>query len=204
MRTPKGLRIGNHYYSSRELFKLPKHLINKDREVTVIHDPRRHEVLWIEDPEEGVFFEIPNVLTDVMEGPLTRGITLDAMRRAKLRSIDGYHAGVAFAQHAALVRTFERTARIERELADWRTAVRTHDRAVANGATVIQPVALTAVGSTVDAVPAGQSRPVAGLASPTGNRPQTAPFQPIAHDDDLDRPIRRPACLEAAHDLDSA
>lgn len=190
-RTPKGVRVGNHHFSDAELFRLPKHVVDQNRQVTVIYDPRRHNQVWIEDPIEGAIHSIPNVLRDVMEGPLTKEITAAALKRARLRSLDGYHAATAFAHHAQIVAREERTASIERELADWRASLRAYDRAMRGGAVVMGEQSMATERGVFPAEAAAEG------GSPRTSRKE-APGMLAEDAYDLDRPILRRQEKESA------
>ncbi len=185
-RNHKGIRIDKHFYASKALFALPKHLVSSEGKIEVIYDPRRFEAVWINDPIASVVYEIPNVLTDLTDAPMTREITRAALRAGRLSGIDGFHQGVLFAHHADRLMRGDQPAGMQRSLADWRGSLRAYAEGIRQGASVVRIDRADGSGPPVSRTTLVPSR---GGAPASGGAASSSPGD---YEDDLDRPIRRP------------
>ena len=122
--TSKGLRHDNLFYDAGILRERGRRFTGLDGHITLWHDPRRRESIYVHEAEPDVFHEIPSVLTHVMSAPLVPQIVAAVKRRSGLRQFSNYTDLRTFAQIAAQVAEdgAERNA-IARDYSDW---VRSH------------------------------------------------------------------------------
>ncbi|WP_207007617.1 Mu transposase C-terminal domain-containing protein [Nocardioides aromaticivorans] len=117
----RGLSVPGGRFDDHQLRNLPKHLVDKDRRVEFIWDPRRLEKIWIPDEQNDRMYVVENVLTDYMKGPLVGELRQAALRRAGLPDAHSVRQMTTLARHMEAIATDPEgtTVAVERDLADW-------------------------------------------------------------------------------------
>lgn len=134
-RTQKGIRLNRQVYSDPILFELGPNVVDRGDHLVVHHDPRDQSCVWIHDPDEGKYYEIPNVLREHTNQPLTEHIVKAALDKINLRNAHNR------AHHPRIADQIERvdmdSMDVRRDLADLANARFTVAEAVRDGARII-------------------------------------------------------------------
>lgn len=115
-----GISLERERFDNGRLQHLPPHVKDELGRVEVRFDPRRLEHIWVSDPLEGRYYQVRNVLTEYMDGPLVAQVRREALRRSGLPNTANAYRRSAFAHYAeeVLAETGHHVG-IDRDLADW-------------------------------------------------------------------------------------
>jgi transposase InsO family protein len=175
----KGIRHKDQQFHSRLLKNLPRHVLGPDGGIEYLVDGRQLDCIWVPDPKERVFYEIPNVLRDLTDAPLTRETAKLARSMSGVKPPDGFHAAKAYSHVLEQIRlSDDKPVQLQRSLADVRAAWFGYGETLANGANVVTESALTGY-------PGSEPPPAETPRTPFGHPGPQAPTP----EDVLDRPI---------------
>lgn len=193
----KGIQHDNEMYNSELLRDLPRDVKGPDAVVTYLADDRQNDCIWVPLPRDDAFIEVPNVLRDLTDAPLTRETAKKARELSGVVPTSGFHAATAYAHALEQIRLLEDpSVKIQRSLADMRAAWGTYSEVKSNGAMVLaddsQAHATDSSGDPASTSGMPRPEPEKHDADPTHHTPFAHPGPSRTLEDDLDQPIRRP------------
>jgi hypothetical protein len=130
-RTMRGIRLDGQTYSSQALHEFGRSVVDREGHVRVWSDPRDLSCIWVYEPDEGMYYEIPNVLRDHTDQPLTNEIIQQATLRLGLRNTHNPAHRAHIAEQ--LEATDFDTLPVRRDLADLANATVVYGEAVRDG-----------------------------------------------------------------------